>query len=213
MAATITMWVSEDFDFPTASGLGFYGDEGFGAPVPLRSFQGHTFVTNPAGGVQGFEANNCKLCTTGGWSGVAGVSGVIVGQMGSGIALTRLPNYLSTFNVRLVSDSAVQIQNARIYFFDGEDVSHAPSGLDFYAAEIRHAGRLQTDIGDGDQVWTHVHGTTAPLSLVDSPGTSGLKPNGDLTTDTRHDWYVAASCAPNGPGDKQFGMLVELEYV
>ena len=212
MAATIRMWVSEDFDFPTASGLGFYGDDGFDSAVPLRSFQGHTFVTNPAGDDQGFEANNCKLCVTGGWSGVTGVSGVIVGQLSNGIALDNLPNYLSTFNVRLVADAAVQVQNARIYFFDGEDLSHAPSGLDFYAAEIRHTSRLQTDVGDGDQVWTSVHGTTAPLSLVNSPGTSGLRPNGDLTVDTRHDWYVAVSCSPNTPGSKQFSMLVELEY-
>lgn len=212
MAVDISMWVSEDFDFPLGSGLGFYGDQGFGAVVPLKQFQGRTFITNPVGVDQGFEANNCKLCTTGGWSGVAGISGVIVGQVGSGIALLNLPNYLATFNVRVLSDDPIQAQNARITFFDGEDLANAPSGLDFYAAEIRHAGQLQTETGLGDQVWTHVHGSGAPLNLVSSPGTSGYRLNGVLTTDTRHDWYVAASCSPNTPGNKQFAMLVELEY-
>jgi hypothetical protein len=42
---------------------------------------------------------------------------------------------------------------------------------------------------------------------------SGLRPNGDLTIDSRHDWFLAISCTPYTPGDKQFAMLVEMEYL
>ena len=213
MAATISVWVSEDFDFPTASGLGFYGDLGFATPVALGEFQGRTFVTNPAGSVEGFECNNTKLCQTGGWSGITGVSGVIVGQTGNGISLRNLPNYLATFNLRLVADSQVRAQNAKLTVFDGQSVARNPSGLNFYAAEITHSSRLQTEEGTGDPVWINVHGSTATLGLIDTPGASGLRPNGDLTVDTRHDWYVAASCSPITPGDKQFAMLFEVDYL
>jgi hypothetical protein len=67
----------------SGSGLGFYGDAGFGYSIPVNSFNGRTFITDSTGTAQGPEVDNNRY---------AGVSTVIVGQAGSGINLRQLPN-------------------------------------------------------------------------------------------------------------------------
>ena len=211
--ATISVWCSEDFELPAGSGLGFYGDAGFGAPVSLNGFQGRTFMTTPNGDAEGFEANNCKLCSAGAWSGVGGVSGVIVGQTGDGIFLRNLPNYLATLNLRFEHSQSIRTQNAVLYVHDGSNKAHDPSGLIAYCAELIHPTPQQTDLGDGDGYWSPVHGTTAALGLADSPGMSGAFAGVPLHVDRRHDWFVAMSCSPTSPNDKAFGFSFELEFI
>jgi hypothetical protein len=211
--AAISIWVSEDFELPEGSGLGFYGDAGFDAPVPLGQFQGRTFVTNSSGTVEGFECNNTKLYAGGSFSGVAGVSGVIVGQAGSGIPLRSLPNFLATLNIRFAHDEAVRTQNATVYIHDGITRSASPSGLRCYCAEIIHPDQVQSPTGTGEEAWIEAHGEDSVIDLIDSPGTSGLRSDGALTVDTRHDWYLAISATPTIPGDKQYGFTVELNYI
>lgn len=210
--ANLSIWISEDFELPSGSGLGFYGDGGFGSPVPINGFQGRTFMTTPDGGAEGFEANNCKLYGGGSWSGVGGVSGVIVGQTGNGIALRNLPNFLATLNIRFEHNEAVRTQNVEMAVHDGVDVENDPSGLICYGAEVVHPSPLQTDTGEGDSSWVPVHGINT-LGLADSPGASGAYTNVVLHSDTRHDWYVAMSASPTTPNDKQFGFTVTLEYL
>jgi len=211
--AQISIWGADDFEIPSASGLGFFGDAGFGQPVPLRSFPGHTFVVTPNGQNQGFEINNCKLYGGGSFSGIAGVSGVIVGQSSNGILLRNLPNYLATLNLRFTHTSAVLVQNALFAVHDGVNESNDPSGLIAYCAEIIHPDELQTTLGDGDETWIPVHGSASILGLSDSPGISGLYTNVALHADTRHDWYVAISPSPSSPNDKSFGYTFSLEYL
>ncbi len=208
--AEIRLYVGEDQVLPSSSGLGFYGNNGFADPVAVGDFNGRTFVTNVGGDTEGFECNNNKRTD---------VSGLILGQVGSGILLTQLPNRLGTVNVRFTHASAVKTLSAILQVYDGSvdgngdpNKDNDPIGLSFYTAQIRHQSDVQDNTGLGDSEWTDTKGATS-LSLVASPGISGLRPSGPDTTDVRHDWYVAMSTTPNELGDKLFGMYVELEFV
>ena len=78
----------------SGSGLGFFGDSGFGSSVEVGKYQGSTFVTDGEGSIQGAQAKNVKYLNPG--------SG-IVGAASSGIGLQAIPNYQSTLNVRFFS--------------------------------------------------------------------------------------------------------------
>jgi hypothetical protein len=212
--ADISIWINNQTSLAVGSGIGFYGDSGFGSPVGIGSFQGRTFITDPSGLTNGIECNNNKLTigVGGSLSGINGTSGVIFGQVGDGIPLRNLPNYMASLNIRFEHVEAVRTQNAAMYIYDGNVLSHDPSGLLCYCSEIIHTSTSQDNTGTGDEIWSWVHGSES-LGLIDTPGTSGLRPNGDLTIDTRHDWYVAISCTPNTPNSKLFGLAVEVEYI
>jgi hypothetical protein len=186
------------------SGLGFYGDSGFGYSIAVGSYNGRTFITDSTGTAQGPEADNCKYLNT---------SGVIVGQTGSGINLLALPNYLASLNIRFTHSSAVKIQNAKIYAYDRVNKNNNPSGVTLYAAEIIHPSTTQSATGSGDSTWINVKGSGTTLSLVNSPGVSGLSPSGANTSQSQHDWYVALSATPTSVGAKEFALWMELEYL
>lgn len=152
--ATLNLYAGEDTLVPASSGLGFYGDDGFDAPIVIGTYNGHTFVTNSSGTVQSFECNNNKY---------DGTSGVIYGQEGSGIALRNLPNELATANIRFTHGSAVYCQLAKLWIFDGTFTGNLANkerpaeNLTFYAAEIRHRSRLQTvESAYSDASWSDV---------------------------------------------------------
>lgn len=212
--AEINVYIAEtDTKIETGEALGFFGDDGFGDTIPLNSYNGRTFITSSSGITEGTEGDNCKLIVAGSWSGVGGVSGVIPGQAGSGIALRSLPNYLSTMNIRFTHPLDVIVQNAELIVYDGADIAIKPSGLRVFSAEIIHTSRIQTQTGSGDETWQEMDGTTEVLPLVDSPATSGFSPLGPGSLDTQHDWYVALSLTPTLPGNKNFAMRVDLEYI
>lgn len=188
----------------SGSGLGMYGDAGFGYSVPVSSYNGRTFITDSTGTSQGPEVDNCKFLNT---------SGVIVGQTGSGINLLQLPNYLSTLNINFNHTTPVKVQNAKLYAYDRVNKNNDPSGVTLYAAEIIHPTITQTLNGSGDSAWINVHGSGSILSLVNSPGVSGISPSGSNTTQTNHDWYVALSATPTSVGAKEFALWMELEYL
>lgn len=186
------------------SGLGFYGDSGFGYSVPVGSYNGRTFITDSTGTAQGPEADNCKYLTS---------STVVLGQTGSGVNLRQVPNYLSSLNIRFTHSPAVQAQNVKIYGYDRSNKNNNPSGVNLYAAEIIHPNTTQGLTGSGSTTWANIKGSGTTLTLASSPGTSGLSPNGPATTDTRHDWYLALSATPTSVGAKEFGLYFELEYL
>lgn len=206
--ATIEFYAGEAFLIYNASnsGLGFYGDSGFGYSVAVGSYNGRTFITNSNGTIQGPEVDNVKYSST---------SGVIWGQVGSGMLLTELPNYLSTLNIRFTHDSAVQIQNPKLYAFDRVNKDNFPSGVTFKAASIIHPTIDQTNNGSGDALWqTLSTGSNLLTGMHTSPGMSGLSISGSNTMDVRHDWYVALSLSPTSVGSKtSLGLLFELEYL
>lgn len=188
----------------SGSGLGFYGDAGFGYSVPVGFYNGRTFITDSTGTAQGPEVDNTKY---------AGVSTVIVGQAGSGINLRQLPNYLSTVNVRFTHNTSVQVQNAKLYGFDRVNRVNSPSGVNLMAAQIIHPDTTQVMNGSGTAAWANIKGSTTTLPLSSGPGASGFSPNGPGTVDTRHDWFVALSASPQSVGAKEFGLFMELEYL
>lgn len=209
MSAAINFFAGQDFtiDNLSGSGLGFYGDGGFGASVSVGAYQGRTFITNSAGTSQGPEVNNVKYHNSG--------SGIL-GQAGSGIGLQAVPNYLSTLKISFTNDSAVKVQNAKIYCYDRSSINNGPTGVTCKMAELIHPSITQIGNGSGDGTWITPVGSSVVLDLANSPGTSGqYAANGStsLWSDTRHDWYVAISASPNSIGSKdKFGLYVSLEY-
>lgn len=186
------------------SGLGFYGVGGFGGSVQVGFWQGRTFITDSNGVNQGPEAPNVQYLNA--------ASGIL-GQVGTGIALTCIPNYQATLNIEFTNDTPCQTQNIFVTIYDRTSPNNPASGVTTAVAEIIHANTTQSNTGSGNTTWQFPAGT-GMMQLVNSPGTSGLSPNGAATVDTRHDWYIAMSASPNSIGSKtQFGMFVELEYL
>jgi hypothetical protein len=207
---SVSIYVGEDQLLPSTSGLGFYGNDGFGESILIGEYNGRMFVTNASGTEEGFECNNNKYLNT---------SGVIYGQTGNGIQLISLPNSLATINVRFEYVTEVKTLAGRFYIFDGtldvDDIpmtGNPPSGLTCYTAETRHQTETQIPDGIGDTDWLDTQGSTY-LEVISSPGTSGLRPNGSNTLDTRHDWYIAMTATPFQFGNKQFAMYFETEFL
>jgi len=210
--ATLELYAGEDTLVSASSGLGFFGDDGFGDAVSIGAYNGHTFVTNASGTVESFECNNNKY---------NGASGVIHGQESSGIALRQLPNELATANIRFTHGSAVYCQQAKLWVFDGSftgavaNKERPAENLTFYAAEIRHRSNRQAITSVySDASWANVSASGSNyISLVNSPGLNGAREGGFEELSTQHDWYIALTCTPTQLGDKQFGMTFELEYL
>ncbi len=189
------------------SGLGFYGLAAFGASVSVGAYQQRTFITDANGVVQGPEVNNVMFLNA--------ASGVL-GNAGSGIALTAIPSWQATLNIRFTNDTAVKTQSAQLMIFDRVNVAHAATGVTTKVAEIIHPYPTQGPGGSGGSTWTTFDSTTTGLvlSLVSSPGMSGLRPSGIDTTDIQHDWYVALSASPDSIGSKnQYGLFCSLQYL
>lgn len=205
--ALITFLAGENFAINdlSGSGLGFYGDSGFGASVQVGSYQGRTFITNSTGTSQGPECDNIKWSHPG--------SGII-GQTGTGLPLTSIPNYQASLNIRFTHGSAVKVQNAQVRIYDRASINNPASGVTTKTAQLIHTNTAQDATGSGDATWRTPAGSGTIQSLVGSPGTSGLSPNGPDTTDTQHDFYLAISASPDSIGSKvQYGLYASLEYL
>lgn len=188
----------------SGSGLGFYGT-GFGNSVAVGSYQSTTFITDSNGATNGGQVNNCTYLNT--------ASGM-VNSATSGINLLNIPNYLSTLNIRFTHTSAVKTQNAKLYIYDRTSINNPASGVTTKVAEIIHPDVLQTSTGSGDGNWLTPTGSSVVVSLVASPGMSGLSPNGNQTSDLRHDFYCVLSASPDSIGSKTlYGAFASLEYL
>ncbi len=208
MAPTIKFLAGQSFAIQdmAGSGLGFFGVAGFGASVQVGAWQGRTFITNGTGTTQGAEASNTQYLNSG--------SGIL-GQAGSGIALTAIPNFQATLNVRFTNDTtSVKTQNVQARIFDRNDPNMPASGVTTTVAEIVHPNIIQDNSGSGNTAWQFPGGSGSIMTLTASPGASGLRPNGANTTDAQHDWYLALSASPNSIGSKsQFGFFISLEFL
>lgn len=209
--ASIDFYINTGVDFNITSGpsgLGFFGDAGFGASVAVGSWQGHTFVTDGNGTVQGPEAMNVKFLNAG--------SG-IPGQIGTGIGLQAIPNYQATLNPRFTHSASVKVQNAKLRIYDRNNIDLGASGVTTKVAELIHPGATQKAEGSGDSQWLTPAGSAVIVDLSPSPGQSGIfAGNGSNSTYSgpRHDWYVAISASPDSIGAKtQYGLYMSLEYL
>lgn len=210
MAAAINFYAGENFAIQSlsGSGLGFYGDDGFGASVRVGEWQGRTFITNGTGTTQGPEADNIKFLNAG--------SGII-GQAGSGISLTCIPNYQATLNIRSTFDTPVYVQSAEVRIYDRSNINSPASGVTTKCAELIHPGITQSNTGSGDTTWLTPGGSGVTVSLAPSPGCSGLYAgNGSngAWLDSVHDHYLAISASPDQIGSRtQYGLYCSLEYL
>jgi hypothetical protein len=206
--ADIVFYASPQSEYPinnvSNSGLAFMGGS-WGASVAVGEYQQTTWISNGAGTVQGSQCNNIKYLDA--------ASG-IVNSATSGIPLTHIPNQDSTLRINFNHGSAVKLQNTVIRAYDRTSINNNPSGVTVQISESIHPNPVQGAGGSGDTSWTSIYGSGVTLSLTDSPGLSGLSPNGAETTDTNHDFYVNLSLSPDSIGSKsQVALYASLEYL
>lgn len=191
-----------------ASGVGFYGAT-FGASVQVGSYQDKTFITNSNGTVNAGELDNNKYVGTS--------SGVQVNG-GSTENLSGVPLASATLNVRFTYDDPVQTQNGEARIFDRSDVDNDASGVTCFVAQLVNGGSGVNQSTGAAQAshngWMELQGSGTVMTLLNSPGESGLSPSGDSTTDDQHDWYLSISASPDSIGSKTlFGLFVQTEYL
>lgn len=187
----------------TGSGLGFYGAS-FGSSVDVGSYQTTTWITDSNGTIQGPQANNIK------WT--HPLSGSINGA--ASVILQHIPNYLSTLRVRFNHTSAVKTQNTKLRIYDRSNINNSASGVTTKVAQIIHPWQTASPNGSGDTSWITPTGSSVIMTLVSSPGVSGLSPNGTGTVDQNHDYYLAISASPDSIGSKTlYGLYFQLEYL
>lgn len=186
------------------SGLGFFGEGGFGRSVNVGEYNDATFITNANGLTEGPQVNNVKF--------VHPASGSINGL--DAVNLLDIPNYLATLKITFSHTSAVKTQNAEFRAYDRNNINNNPSGVVVRAAEIIHPSTTQTgQTGSGDASWISIAGSGTVLEMVSSPGVSGERPNGSDTEEDQHDWYVSVSCSPNSTGSKTYAGYFSVEYL
>ena len=141
-------------------------------------------------------------------------TGAILGQSGTALLLTQIPNYLATLNCRFQHSTGVRTMNAEFRIYDRVNYNNPPSGVTCKIAQIIHPATTQTNVGSGSATWVLGSGSGSKLTLVDSPGISGLSPSGTSTIDTVHDWFIAISVSPDSVGAKSnFAAYLASEYL
>tara|TARA_R110000824_G_scaffold9415_5_gene42169 strand:- start:3442 stop:4098 length:657 start_codon:yes stop_codon:yes gene_type:complete len=193
------------------SGLGFYGDAGFGASVAVGAYQGRTFVTNSTGTAQGTEADNIKYLNAG--------SGIL-GSTGSGIGVGAWPYTQASLMIKFENESTVRVQNPEIRIYNRSDIATGAVGVTTKMAEIVHPWSTQQPSTDGsgvnDGIWYTPAGDSVTMSLSPSPGPTGLFVGGGVSShsSTVHDWFIGISASPDSIGSKtEYGLYVSLEYL
>lgn len=186
----------------SGSGLGFFGAT-FGQSVEVGSTNLTTFITNSTGTIQGNQVDNTSY--------VHPNSGIV--NSAGPYDLRHIPNYLATLNIRFNHTSAVKTQNAEMRIYDRSNINNDPSGVTCYVAEIIHTAEIVGAGGSGNASWIAAHGSGLTVPFADSPGESGLSPNGPSTIDTNHDWYCVLSASPDSVGSKLFGAYFSTEYL
>jgi hypothetical protein len=184
-------------DHTANSGIGFYGSA-FGVSVPIGSQQSTTFVTNANGTAQGIALNNTKYYNDDDNRSQA-PGKVYLSDVGSGILLDKLPNYLCPLNIRFTHTEAVKVQNCKLRIFDRNDINNHASGVVTYVYECRHPLSSTSDgnlshkaPGRSTDTWVVFDPTLAmaDMSFTNSPGSSGLN---TLLTDTTLDLYFSSN--------------------
>lgn len=190
------------------SGLGFYGSS-FGSSVTVGSYGDTIYITNNTGSDQGPQADNFKYIAS---DNPGTGSGILNGS--TQLDLRSVPNDVATLNIRFSHTSSVQTQNGEVRFYNRTDTNVAPTDVTVKAAEIIHPDPTQTSNGSGDIDWITPGGSAVVVDLIDSPGESGLRPDGASTTSQIHDFFIVLSSSPDSIGSKsEFGLFCSLEYL
>lgn len=211
MAAAIDFYHGDGITALGTSGVGFYGAT-FGSSVQVSSYQDSTFITNSNGTVNGGAMNNDKYVGTS--------SGVQVNGDAT-VNLTDVALESGTLNARFTFDSVVMTQNGEFRIMDRVDADAPASGVTCQVAQLVNGGSgVDPDTGAAqawdatDDGWKALAGSGVTQTLLSSPGSGGLSPDGTGTTDTQHDWYLAMSATPTSIGSKvNFGAYLQIEYL
>jgi hypothetical protein len=184
----------------STSGIGFYGDNGFGYAVTVGEYNGTTYITNSNGTNQGPACDNIEY--------IHPNSGIY--HTGVAVHLRGIPNQYATLNVRLTDSSSVSTQNTYLYIYDRNNRDNGPSGVTCQVAELIHPWTTPSPTGSGSVSWVTGNGSSAYLTLSNSPGLSGLISGAAV----QHDWYIALSASPTSVGSKtQFGLWFQTEFI
>lgn len=197
MAVTVSFNIPNGADI-SSSGIGAFGSGGFGYSVPVSEYQGSTYVTNSSASLQGPALSNVKY--------IHANSGLVAGS--TTLNLRAIPNSQSTFEIRVTSDTAISLQNSRLYVTERTSTTGVPAGMTTQVAEIDHTGAAQDNVGLGNTSWASVAGSGNYLALGDSPGPSGWGSGQSVL----HSYYIAMSISPNSVGSKTATARFQTEY-
>lgn len=202
MAVTIGFAAGEGFTVNNlaGNGLGWYSGA-FGGSVKVGEYGELCYITDSTGSVENSRVDCCVPTGTSTGS-IAGVS----------YNLRNIPNYLSTLNIYVTSDTPIKTMNPRLRIYNRVALDTAPSGVTVKAAEIIHTSNTADASGTGGATWSTIGGTTE-LALRPSPGTNGASPDGSDTTDTRHDHYIVVNMSPDSISTKLAALWFTCEYV
>lgn len=189
--------------------LGFFGDRGSPSTIAIGEWNGTTYMVDPDDGDSAeVQTYNLKY---------ANASQVYIDGLDTPIALSKVPNYQSTLNVRFKNDASVRILIARCRFYNRDKtVDDPPEGVDIKVFELAHLGVRQVvpAFNKGDKTWRQA--TSGEwLRFSRSPGPSGIYGG---TTGTypakRHDWFMGISVSPRDIGGRsKLGLQFSVEYL
>lgn len=202
MAVTIGLAAGENFEINDASGgLAFFDAAGFGSSIAVGDWAKTIFISNSSGSVEGARCD-CAVPTGTGTASIGGVS----------YNLRNIPNYLATLRIRVHSDTLINIQNSKIFVYNGTDESVAPTGVTTKVAEIIHPSTTADSSGTGSLSWVTLGASGSALTLVDNPGENSALV-GTSTQATDHDHFLCISQSPDAVGSKSSRLKYVTEYL
>lgn len=165
----------------------FAGAGGFDSKVTVGEYNDTTHVESSIGAddSSGNTPNNNKFISQAG-----GTGGDSQADWGDGTEdLDAILDAECAIKINFSDASSVITESAIFYAYDGSTTTDAPVGVTFVAAE------------GGDANWTAAEGSGSAVSLTDQ------------STNTSHDFFIAASVSPDSVGLKDsFTLRCELTY-
>ncbi len=190
-------------DHTAGSGIGFFGSQ-FGVPVAITETQQTTWVTTENGGNAGNQLNNTSMYSNP-QPAQTTEEGKVKINGADPINLSKLPNYLTTLNIRFEHESPVIASQPKIVIWDRTSITNYAVDVITYVYEARHplSGQDKTNLshrGKAANHWTSFDpaagGDPIPMSLTSSPGPSGL--NSTVSdTGAGTDYFEYLSTLPN----------------
>lgn len=198
-----------EVEVPAASGIGFFGPQGYPYPIHTGQYNDTCYIVNAATASQrGAEAMNNKRVEN---------SSVLLWQSGQPNHLQYVPNEKALIHLRFSGDNLTPVGVNNVWFTACNRYSAASSPqLYVYGAELRHTSSAFTLSTQTPLYWSSLNGSTG-MNLADSPGWSGQYSSKTSAPYTGlslvHDWYVCCSVQPSSSGSTNFSFYAQMEYV
>ena len=189
--------------------LGFFGNSGPSSAIQVGEWNGTTYMVQ--------ESNETQIKAQGRNIKYANATQAYVDGITSPMAITKIPNYQSTLNIRFKNLSSVRVLVARCRFYNRiETVDDPPEGAGIKMFEIAHRGvrQVASNFTKGHSTWQEASsGEWIRLSM--SPGPSGIYGGTTASYAARqHDWYLGMSLSPHIIGTRSsIGLQFSVEYL